>query len=133
MLLQIFHMCFKGSFPTIGDVKALNKQARRLKSHPVKLQFWPLTRRLRMIASYQNNENGSSQRGMTMFLAALRERSSKTECRIEVLQTVKVRRRKILCSPQTWQNCIRSRNVLVHASFSRDCGWTYLVKLQTCT
>ena len=32
MLLQVFHMCFKGSFPTIGDVKALNKLARQLKS-----------------------------------------------------------------------------------------------------
>ena len=30
--------------PTIGDVKALNKLARQLKSEPVKLQFWPLTR-----------------------------------------------------------------------------------------
>ena len=73
-----FSRCaWKAASPTIGDVKVLNKQARRLKSHPVKLQFWPLTRRLRMIASYQNNENGSSQTGMTMFLAALRERSSK--------------------------------------------------------
>ena len=46
--------------PTIGDVKALNKLARQLKSQPVKLQFWPLTGPLRIIlfpdASYRNNE-----------------------------------------------------------------------------
>ena len=62
------------------DVKALNKLARRFKSHPVKLQFGPLTRPLRTIgflhASYRNNEDGSSQRGMTVFLAESRERSS---------------------------------------------------------
>ena len=28
--------------PTIGDVKALNKLARQIKSQPVKLQYWPL-------------------------------------------------------------------------------------------
>ena len=67
--------------PTIGDVKALNKLARQLKSQPVKLQFWPLTGPLRIIgfpdASKRNNEDGSSQRGMTVFLAESRERSSK--------------------------------------------------------
>ena len=67
--------------PTIGDVKALNKLARQLKSQPVKLQFWPLTGPVRIIefpdASYRNNEDGSSQRGMTVFSAESRERSSK--------------------------------------------------------
>ena len=71
----------KGASPTIGDVKALNKLARQLKSQPVKLQFWPLSGPLRIIgfpdASYRNNEDGSSQRGMTVFLAESRERSSK--------------------------------------------------------
>ena len=76
-------MCFNGmaASPTIGDVKALNKLARQLKSQPVKLQFWPLTGRLSIIgfpgASYRNNEDGSSQRGMTVFLAESRERMSK--------------------------------------------------------
>ena len=67
--------------PTNGDVKALNKLARQLKSQPVKLQFWPLTGPLRILgfldASYRNNEDGSSQRGMTVFLAEPREQSSK--------------------------------------------------------
>ena len=35
--------------PTNGDVKALNKLARELKSQPVKLQFWPLTGPLRIL------------------------------------------------------------------------------------
>ena len=63
----------RAASPTIGDVNALYKLARQLKSQPVKLQFWPLTRPLRTIgcpdASYRNNEDGSSQRGMTVFLA----------------------------------------------------------------
>ena len=46
----------------------------------MKLQ-WPLTRPLRIIgfpdASYRNTEDGSSQRGMTVFLAESLERSSK--------------------------------------------------------
>ena len=67
--------------PTIGDVKALNKLARQLKSQPVKLQFWPLTRPLRTIgfpdASYRKNEDGSSQKVMTFFFEELRRRSSR--------------------------------------------------------
>ena len=67
--------------PTIGDVKALNKFARQLKSQSANLQFWPLTGPLRTIgfpdASYRNNEDGSSQRGMAVFLTESRERSTK--------------------------------------------------------
>ena len=59
--------------PTVGDVKALNKLTRQLKSHPVKLQIWPLTGPLRRLgfpnAPYQNNDDGSSQIGMAVFLA----------------------------------------------------------------
>ena len=62
-------------------MKALNTLARQLKSQPVKLQFWPLTRPLRIIvfpdASNRKNEDWSSKRGMTVFLAESRERSSK--------------------------------------------------------
>ena len=69
--------------PTIGDVKALHKLARQLKSQPVKLQFWPLTGPLRIIgfhdASNRNNEDGSSQRGMTVFFAESRVQSTKDE------------------------------------------------------
>ena len=80
MLLQVFSKCAsKAASQTIGAVKALNKQARQLKSQPVKLQFWPLIGPLRIIGfpdvSYRNNEDGSSQRGMTVFLLESRERS----------------------------------------------------------
>ena len=61
----------KAASPTIGDVKALNKLARQLKSQPVKLQSWQLTGPLRIVVfpdvSYRHNEDGSSQRGMTVF------------------------------------------------------------------
>ena len=77
-----FQCCYKFSrcasraaSPTIGDVKALHKLARQLKSKPAKLQFWPLTGPLRIIgfldASYRNNEDGSSQRSMTVFLGRI--------------------------------------------------------------
>ena len=78
VLLQKFSRCASMSAsPTVGDVKALNKLARQLKSQPVKLHFWPLTGPLSIIgfpdASYRNNDDGSSQRGMTVFLAESRE------------------------------------------------------------
>ena len=54
---------------------------RQLKLQPVKLHFLPLTRPLTIIgfrdASYRVNEDGSSQRDMTVFLAELQEQSSK--------------------------------------------------------
>ena len=47
----------------------------------MKLQYWPITGPLRILgfpdASHRNNDDGSSQRGMTVFLAESRERSSK--------------------------------------------------------
>ena len=65
--------------PTVADVKSLNKLARQIKSQPVKLQYWPLTGPLKILgfpdASYRNNDAGSSQRSMTVFLAESRERS----------------------------------------------------------
>ena len=61
--------------------KSLNKLARQIKSQPVKLQYWALTGPLRILgfpdASHRNNDDGSSQRGMTVFLAESRERSSR--------------------------------------------------------
>ena len=50
------------AYPTVGDVKSLNKFARQLKSPD---------------ASYRKNDDDSSQRGMTVFLAESRERSSR--------------------------------------------------------
>ena len=66
--------------PTNGDVESLNKLARQIKSQPVKLQYWPLTGPLRLgfpDTAYRNNDDGSSHRGMTVFLSESRERSSK--------------------------------------------------------
>ena len=67
--------------PTIGDDKSLNKLARQIISQQVKLHYWPLTGPLRILgipdASYRNNYDGSSLRGMTVFLADSRERSSR--------------------------------------------------------
>ena len=67
--------------PTVGEVRSLNNLARQVKSQPVKLQYWPLTGPLRIFgfldASHRNNDDGSSQRGMTVFLAESRERSSR--------------------------------------------------------
>ena len=60
----------KAASPTIGDVN--NKLARQLKSQPVKLQFWPLTRPLGI-----RLPDASRQRSMAVFLAESRERSSK--------------------------------------------------------
>ena len=66
---------------TVGDDRAFNKLARQLKSQPVKLQFWLLTRPLRIIgfldAPYRNNEDGSSQRCMALKKTELRQHSSK--------------------------------------------------------
>ena len=83
-----FQCCYKMSrcasmaaSPTVGAVKSLNKLARQIKSQSVNLQFWPLTGPLRKLgfpdASCRNNDDGSSQRGMTVFLAESRERSSR--------------------------------------------------------
>ena len=67
--------------PTFGHVQSLHKLARQIESQPVKFQCWPLTGPLRILgfldASYRNNDDGSSKRGMTVFLAESRERSSK--------------------------------------------------------
>ena len=83
-----FQCCYKFSrcasmaaSPTIGNVKSLNKLARQIKSQPVTLQYWPLTGPLRILgfpdASCRDNDDGSSQRGMTVCFAESRERLSK--------------------------------------------------------
>ena len=102
----------KATSPTIGDVKVLDKLARRLKSQPVKLQFWPITAPLRIIgfpdAPYRNNEDGSSQRGMTVFFAESRVRMSKDGMTYGSLIDDEVKRLKRLCSPLLWPSCTLS-------------------------
>ena len=73
------------SKPTIGDVRALNKAVRTVRSNPVVLRFHNIKtpgRPCRILgipdAAYRNNTDGSSQRGQTIFLAAPRERSPDT-------------------------------------------------------
>ena len=69
----------RAASPTISDVKALNTLGRQLNWQPVKRQFWSLTGTKRIIgfldAFHRNNEDGSSQRGVTIFLRELREYS----------------------------------------------------------
>ena len=139
MLLQVLQVRCNGSFSTSWrHVKALNKLARQLKSQPVKLQYWPLAGPLRILgfpdASYRNNDDGSSQRGMTVFLAESRERSSRDGMTYGSMIDFESRQIKKTVLSTSWRSCIPSWKVLwVHVSFSRDCGWTYPVKLQTFT
>ena len=80
MLLQNFQMRFDGSFSNSCRCRVSNKLARQIKSQPVKRQYWPLTGPLRILgfadASHRTTDDGSAQRGMTVFLAESRERSS---------------------------------------------------------
>ena len=78
---QISRCASMAASPTLGDVKSLKKLARQIKSQPVKLQYWPLTGPLKTVgfldASYRYNDDGSSRRGLTVFLAESREQSSR--------------------------------------------------------
>ena len=69
----------------MGDVRALNKLVRKIRSEIVVLRFWPLKgTSLRFVgypdAAYRNNSDKSSQRGQTIFLAESRVRG-KTDTR----------------------------------------------------
>ena len=99
-----FQCCYKFSkcasraaSPTFGDVKALNKLARQLKSQPVKLQFWPPTGPLRIIGFPDgfcgNNEAGSWQKGMAGQCSYQNRVSDqkRTECQMEVWLNLKAK------------------------------------------
>ena len=73
-----FSRCASASAsPTMGDIRAINKLVRKVKSEPVKLHFWPLKGKCRIIgfpdASCNNNSDKSSQRGQAIFLAEPRK------------------------------------------------------------
>ena len=128
----------KAAFPTIGDVKALNKLARQLKSQPVKLQFWPLTGPWKIIgshdATYKYNEDGSSQRGMAVFLAESRVRSTRDGMSYGSLIDYESQKiKKTVLSTTVAELCSFMWSVLGHARSSVDCGWTCQVKLQKFT
>jgi hypothetical protein len=81
-----FHICFAFSrcasasaAPTIKDCRAINKLVRQVRANPVTMIFHPLKGELRIVgypdASYRNNEDKSSQAGLTIFLAEARKDS----------------------------------------------------------
>ena len=117
MLLQVSRCASRAASPTIGDVTALNKLARQLKSKPVKLQFWPLTGPLIIIgfldASYRNNADGYSQRGMTVFLAELRKHFLKDGMSCRSL---------VDYESQNIKRTVLSTNVAELHSFIKCCG-----------
>ena len=103
----------------------------------MKLQFWPLTGPLRIIvfpdASYRNNEDGSSQRGMTVFLEEVRERSSKDGMSYGSLIDFESQKIKETVLSTTVGELYYFMYFFVHASSSVDYGWTYEMKLQIFT
>ena len=123
--------------PTISDVKALNKLTRQLKWQPVKLQFWPRTGPLIIIAfldaSHRTMKMDLHREAWQYFYQNCESIPRRMERRMEVLLTTKVKRLREPYSQQPWQNCIHSWHVLVHASFSVDCGWTCQVGLKKFT
>ena len=127
----------KAASPTIGDVKALNKLATQCKSQPVKLQFWPLTGPLRIIgfpdASYRNNEDGSSQRGMTVFLAESRDQTTKDGMSNGSLIDYESQRIRSTVLSTTVAELYSFMKCFGSCPFSEDCGWINLVKLQIFT
>ena len=75
-----FHICYKFSrcasraaSPTIADVRQINKVVRTIRAHSLTVRFWPLHGPCRIVgypdASYRHNEDKSSQRAHTIFLA----------------------------------------------------------------
>ena len=92
-----FQSCYKFSrnasrqaSPTIGDCRNVNKLVRAIKAAPVALHFWPLQGQLRLLgfpdASYKNNEDKSSQRALTIFLAEDRNTKASTDARGSLIE-----------------------------------------------
>ena len=118
--------------PTLGDVESLDKLARQLKSQPVKLQYWPLAEQWRILgfpdASYRNNDDGSSQRGMTVFLAESRERSSKDGMSQRSLADYESQKINKIVLSTTVAELYSFMKCLCSCQFVRGCGWIYLVR-----
>jgi len=76
-----FSRCASASAkPTIADCKVLNKLVRTIREQVCCLNFWPLKGTCRLIgypdAAFRNNEDKTSQRGQTIFLAEPRKKGS---------------------------------------------------------
>ena len=97
----------------------------------------PVTRPLRIIAfpeaSYRNNEDGSSRRGMTVFLAESRERSSKDGMSYGSLIDYESPKVQTDCTLNNRGRIVFFRKIFWFMPVPREYGWTYLVKLQTFT
>ena len=76
--------------PKIGDCRNANKLVRAIKAAPVALHFWPLQGQLLLLgfpdASYKNNEDKSSQRALTIFLAEDRSTKASTDARGSLIE-----------------------------------------------
>ena len=79
-----FHACFMFSRcasacakPKYGDVRAINKLCRHIRSTPVSLKFWTLKGKCRLVgypdAAFKNNADGTSQRGHVIFVTEPRK------------------------------------------------------------
>jgi len=86
--------------PTIGDIWALNKVVRSVRSQPIRLHFWPLDRPRGLPAmivgypdaSYRNNSDGSSQRAQVIFLAEPRTMSRHSRGSLVDYESQKIKR-----------------------------------------
>jgi hypothetical protein len=85
-----FQSCYKFSrtasqqaAPTVADVRAVNKLVCSIKAAPVALHFWPLRGQCKIVgfpdASYKNNEDKSSRRALTIFMAESRRSEMSTD------------------------------------------------------
>ena len=85
-----YHICYKFSrcasraaSPTIADIRAINKVVRTIRAHSLTMRFWPLKSPCRIVgfpdASYRNNEDKSSQRAHTIFVAEPRDKNKVSE------------------------------------------------------
>ena len=129
----------KAASPTIGDVKAFNKQTGKttqdassetsiLAPHRIIennwISWWLLQKQWRWVFT---------ERGMTVSSAELREHSSKDWISYGSIVMYESQRLREQYSQQPWQHCIHSCNVSFHASSSVDCGWTCQVRLHKFT
>jgi len=76
-----FSRCASASAkPTIADCKVLNKLVRTIREQVCVINYWPLKGQCRLIgypdAAFRNNEDKTSQRGQTIFVAEARKPNS---------------------------------------------------------
>ena len=123
----------KAACPTIRDAKARNKLARQLKSsvlatHGTVADNWISW----CLFSKQWRCMFTKRHGSVLIrIAWAIDEGRNVVWKLDWF--LKAKRSHGLCSPLLWLSYTPSWCVLVNASFSVDCGWTYLVKLQKST